>query len=72
MISTSPVPVNLVGSNSPPVTVREAKAVVEDIAALNGVFSDELLQRAVGDMDIKRLIESNSNLKTIANNATHK
>jgi len=72
MISINPISVNMGGSNSLSVTVKEAKAVVEDIATLNGVFSDELIQRAEGDRDIKRLIESNSNLKSIANNATHK
>ena len=76
MTSNHPISINdLVGSNISPVAVEEAKAVVEDIAALNGVFTDKLLQRAEGpqgDRDIKRLIASNSNLKTIASNATYK
>jgi len=61
--------------NISPIAVEEARAVVEDIAALNGMFTDELLHRAEGpqgDRDIRRLIASNTNLKIIASKATHR
>lgn len=76
MASNHPVSLNKrAGANSSPITVAEAQDVVEDIAALNGIITEELRQRAEGpkgDRDIKRLIASNSNLKTIASNATQR
>jgi hypothetical protein len=66
---------HLAESHASTAAVKEAQAVVEDIAALNGVFTPALLVRGEGpncDKDIKRLVASNTNLKKIASEATHK
>jgi hypothetical protein len=44
--------------------------VVERIAARNGVFSEEMKERAKHDPMVADLLESNQHLRKIANNST--
>lgn len=44
--------------------------LIERIAARNGVFSEAMRERAQQDLMVRALLESNQNLKEIANSST--
>jgi hypothetical protein len=52
--------------------VNEHESLIESIATENGVFSEQMIERAKDDQVVAGLLRCAQNLKTIANNATFK
>jgi hypothetical protein len=51
---------------------NEHECLIESIATENGVFSEQMIERAKDDLVVAGLLRCAQNLKTIANNATFK
>jgi hypothetical protein len=53
-------------------TLTEHESLILSVAAENGVFTEEMVERAKHDVVFGGLLKCAQNLKTIANNATFK
>ena len=53
-------------------TLTEPESLILSVAAENGVFTEDMVERAKHDIVFGKLLKCAQNLKKIANNATFK